>query len=65
MASIEIDLSCGIGKVLIDGQPLHQVTKIEITCTPGKPTEAKLTVYAAGVKVKDTAGNVAIETIEL
>lgn len=65
MANIEIDLTCGVGKVLIDGQPLHAVTKIEILCTPGKPTEAKLTVWATGVKVKDTAGSVVIETIEL
>ena len=61
MPKIEIDLTCGIGKVLIDGRPLHEVTSIEITCKPGEPTVAKLVVYATGLKVKDADASIEIK----
>lgn len=65
MASIDIDLNRGIGKVLVDGRPLHEVTRIEIICTPGEPTIAKLTVYATGLKVKDADASIEIEEKQL
>lgn len=58
MQKVEIDLTCGMGKVLVDGQPVSGVCGIEFVSTPGEVGKLQLTLISPEFIIKEQEAKV-------